>query len=336
MLRIKSLGAASLALVLLAACGSTGGGLGDILGGGGAGNQSNYEIRGTVDSVDANNQSIELRNVSGLSSMLSSGRGDTARVYYDRNTPVEYQGQSYRPEDLERGDQVTVRIDESGNRLIAQRIAVTHNAAQGGSTYPGNSNGNYMSSVRGTVRYVDTGRRSIEIDRGSGSPVFVEFENNTPVYFSNNTYRVSDLERGDEVDIRVRDMGNGRLVAEQISVVRSMSSNNGNNSGVYGGSSSSTASNIRGTVSSVDTNRRLIYLDSTQWFSNRFNEGAGGSSSQSMVVSYDNNTSVDVNGRLHPVSGLERGDVVDVQVRSLGGSNYLATRLVLVRDVNAR
>jgi hypothetical protein len=316
--RYKSLAAASLAIVLLTACGSSGG-LGDILGGGGS-NQA--EIRGTVDYVDRNNQSIRLTNVSGLTSMLSSGGGNTAVVYYDSNTPVEYQGQNYRPEDLERGDQVAVRVDESGNRLIAEEINVTYNVAQGGSTNPSNS-GSYMSSVRGTVRYVDTNRRSIEVDRGSGSPVFVEFDANTPVYYSNQTYRVADLERGDEVDIRVRDMGNGRFVAEQISVVRSVS-------GGLSGSQSGAASSIRGTVSSVDTNRRLIYLDSTQWMNNFQGSGSAGSS---MVISYDNNTSVDVNGRLHPVSGLERGDVIDVQLRSLGGSSYLATRVILVRNV---
>lgn len=320
----KSLAAASLCVVLLAACGSSGG-LGDILGGG---SSANAEIRGTVDYVDRNNQTIRLTNVSGLTSMLSSGGGNTAVIHYNNNTPVAYQGQSYRPEDLERGDQVAVRVDESGNRLMAEEINVTYNAAgTGGTNLPSNS-GNYMSSVRGTVRYVDMNRNSIEIDRGSGSPVFVEFGSNTPVYYSNQTYRVSDLERGDEVDIRVRDMGNGRMVAEQISVVRSISGGtSGSNTSTYG-------SSIRGTVSSVDTNRRLIYLDSTQWMSNNF-QGSG-SAGQSMVVSYDNNTSVEVNGSLHPVANLERGDVVDVNLRSLGGSSYLATRLTLVRDVRSR
>lgn len=320
----KSLAAASLAVVLLAACGSSGG-LGDILGGG---SSANAEIRGRVDYVDPNNQTIRLTNVSGLTSMLSSGSGNTAVVYYESNTPVTWQGQTYRPENLERGDEVAIRVDESGNRLIAEEIAVTHNAGgTSGSTMPGT--GNYVSSVRGTVRYVDTSRGSIEVDRGSGSPVFVEFGSNTPVYYSNQTYRVSDLERGDEVDIRVRDMGNGRLVAEQISVVRSVSGNNSNNN------SSTYGSSVRGTVTSVDTNRRLIYLDSTQWLGNNFNSN-GSTMGQSMVLSYDNNTSVEIGGQLHPVNGLERGDVVDVQVRSLGGSSYLATRVFLVRDVRSR
>ncbi len=90
----KSLVAASFALILLAACGSSG--IGDILGGGGNTQQSNYEIRGTVESVDLNSRSIFLSNVSGYTSMLSNG-GNSVRVYYDDGTPVEFNGQSYRP-----------------------------------------------------------------------------------------------------------------------------------------------------------------------------------------------------------------------------------------------
>jgi len=75
----KSLAAASLMLILLAACGS----VGDILGGGGSGQQQGtYEIRGTVDSIDLNSRSIYLTNVSGYTSMLSNG-GNAVRVYYD-------------------------------------------------------------------------------------------------------------------------------------------------------------------------------------------------------------------------------------------------------------
>ena len=52
------------------------------------------------------------------------------------------------------------------------------------------------------------------------------------------------------------------------------------------------------------------------------------------VVVYDpNNTNVDVSGRLNPVSGLERGDVIDVQVSNAGSSLPFAQRITLVRNV---
>src|SRR5262245_34051130 len=142
MTRSKSLSAVSLALLFfLAACSS--GGLGDIYGGGNGNN--NYEIRGTVDYVDQNTQSVYLTNVSGYRSMLSSG--NSVRVYYDNNTPVSYNGQNYRPADLERGDEVSVRVDESGNNLNAESMTVLRDVSSGSSsTYPSSSN-----NIRGTV-----------------------------------------------------------------------------------------------------------------------------------------------------------------------------------------
>jgi hypothetical protein len=52
-----------------------------------------------------------------------------------------------------------------------------------------------------------------------------------------------------------------------------------------------------------------------------------------MTVRYDTNTRVDYQGQLHPITNLERGDVVDVQVTGTG-SNPFVQRIILVRDVN--
>lgn len=312
-------------LILLAACGSSG--MGDILGGGGS-NQQNYELRGTVESVDLNSRSIYLSNVTGYnSSMLSnSGSGNTVRVYYDDRTPVEFNGQTYRPSDLERGDQVAVRVDESGNNLVAESMTVIRDVSSGNSsTYPTYPSGSYESTIRGTVRYVDSSRRTIEVDRGSGSTTFVEFDTNTPVRFNNQTYNPVDLERGDEIDIRARDLGNGRFLATDISVIRSVSSN-----GTYGNSSSQNAT-IRGTVRSIDTVRRTIELESTNWISG-FNSGAG--TGTRTIINFDSNATIYVNGRNESVSGLERGDVIEVQV-ARDGSTLWARSMSLVRDVNS-
>jgi len=343
MIRTKSLSAATLALLFLAACG-TGGGMGDILGGGGS--NRDLELRGTVDYVDRNSRSVYLTNVSGYnSSMLSSGGRDSVRVYYDDRTPVSWQGQNYRVEDLERGDEVRVRVDESGNQLVAQSMTVTHNVASGGGgsypSYPsgsGSSNPSYGSNIRGTVRYIDTSRRTIELDRGNGSLMYIEYETNTPVHFNNQTYRTTDLERGDEIEVRFRDLGGNRFVAQDVTVLRSVSGTNsgGTWGGPQGSSQSSNYSTVRGTVRSVDTSRRTIELESVSWTRNNFNRNGGGTSGSRIIVSYDANTSVDVSGRLHPVSGLERGDVVDVQVSNPNASTPFAQRIILVRDVNNR
>lgn len=328
MTKPKSLAATALAVLFLAACGSTGGGLGDILGGGGNPQSSNYEIRGVVDYVDSSTRSVYLTNVSGMTSMLSnsgSGSGNNVRVYYDNQTAVSHQGQSHRPEDLERGDEVTVRVSEStNNTLIADSVTVTRDASVGtGSSYPGGST--VGSMLRGTVRYIDTSRRTIEVDRGfGGSTVIVEYGSNTPVYFNGKTYRTADLERGDEIEISVRDLGSNRFSANDITVIRSVS---GSNSGP-----TTSAQTVRGTVTYVDTNRRTIELESASWVS-RFNSGTGSNTGSRVVISYDTNVNVDVAGRLHPVSGLERGDVVEVQVDNYNNT-LRATRILLVRDVN--
>jgi len=325
MIKPKSLAATALAVLFLAACGSSGG-VGDIFGGGGN-NASNYEIRGVVDRVDTSARAVYLTNVSGYTSMLSNGgSGSSVRVFYDNQTAVQFQGQTYRPEDLERGDEVTVRVAEgTNNTLIADTVTVTHDSSGGmtsGSNWPSSGS---SSMLRGTVQYVDTSRGTIEVNRGYGSNVIVEFGSSTPVYFNGRSYRVADLERGDEIEINVRDLGNNRFSANDITVTRSISGT------TSGSGTSSNLSTVRGTVVYVDQSRRTIELESATW-TNRF-QGSGTSGNR-VVISYDTNVGVDVSGQLNPVSGLERGDVIEVQVDNYNNA-MRATRIWLVRDVRS-
>jgi len=344
--KFKTVTAAAIALLFVAACGSTGG-LGDILGGGSNSGTANTEIRGTVDSVDLNSSSIDLINVSNsngsmLSNSGSGNNGNSVRVYFDNRTAVDYQGRTYRPSDLERGDQVAVRVDQSGNRLYANSMSVLYDTRSNGSTYPSGSNypnnGTNGSTLHGTVRAVDTNRRTISIDTGYGSGSYstIQYDTNTPVYFSGRNYTAADLEVGDEIDVRVSNLGSNRYQAQDITVTRSISgnttnngTNNGSNNGTYG---QTTGSTIRGTVSYVDTNRRTIELQSVNYTGFNRNTTNGGT----ITVQYDTNTNVDVQGQIYPVSGLERGDVIDVQVDNSSGSNYFAQRIYLVRDVKQR
>lgn len=315
-----------LSLLLLAGCGSSG----DIFGGG---NQPNYPgtssnmIRGTVDSVDVNGRSMILRDTNGYSSMLSSGgSGNTVRVYFDNQTSVSYEGRSYRPEDLERGDQVDVRVSQSGNRLIADTVNVVYNANTASYPNNGSSNGtygNYGSTVSGTVSFVDTSRRTITVDTGYGRTTVVDYDQSTPVSFGGRAYNVTDLERGDQIDIRTRDLGNGRFVADSINVVRSISST-GTSTGTYG------TATVRGTVQYVDTSRQTIELSQASWM-NGFADN--GSRTSTIVIRYDSGVRVDAMGTLSPVTNLERGDVVDVQVQNPNTSTPFAQSIRLVRDV---
>jgi hypothetical protein len=330
--RILLAAAASMLLILAAGCGSTGG---DIFGTGNGGNNGPYtsSIRGTVDSVDTYGHSILLTNTSGYNSMLSgtngNGNGGTLRVYYDNNTVVSYNGQSYHPENLERGDQVEIQAAQNGNQLLAQSMTVTYNANQTASSqYPSSQypNGTYNSTITGTVRYVNTSARTLTIDRGYNQTSVIEYDPNTSVSYNGRTYMPSDLEAGDQVSISARDLGAGRLVAQNISVTRSVSTNGTN------GTTSSQYGTVRGTVQYVDTNARTITLNSTTWTTG-FLPGYGGNNSSTITVHYDTGMNINVNGQMASMSGLERGDVIDVQVRDMGNSNLYAQSISLVRDV---
>src|SRR5687768_13485510 len=147
-------------LLLLTACGSSGGGLGDIFGGGGQSSDTYAnEIRGRVDYVDTRERSVTLTNVTNYNSNLNPGStgGNTVRVYFDERTPVEYQGRSYNVADLERGDEIAVVVDQSGNQLRATSMRVLYDS-RGMTSGSGTNTGTYGSNVRGTVRYVDTNR----------------------------------------------------------------------------------------------------------------------------------------------------------------------------------
>jgi len=221
------LAVAAVALLALAGCGS----LGDIYGNNPSSNGTyNNQVRGTVDSVDLNNHSIVLTNVSGMESMLSSSgsNGNSVRIYYDNNTNVQWNGRSYRPEDLDRGDQVDVRVTQSGNRLMADAMTVTYNSSTASTSHP--SNNNDYSTIRGTVRYVDTASRTIQLEQTnwiSGfntntnySTLTVQYDPNTSVSVNGQSYPVTNLERGDMVEVQVQNLGTSNPFARSITLVR--------------------------------------------------------------------------------------------------------------------
>jgi hypothetical protein len=145
---------------------------------------------------------------------------------------------------------------------------------------------------------------------------------------NNRNYDPRDLERGDEVEIRIQDIGGGRFMANNITVLRSVS-------GAGGGTYGTQGSTIRGTVRYVDASRREIGIEQASYITG-FNTGAGTGTS-TMVIRYDANTNVEYNGQLYAPTNLERGDVIDVQVQNPGStSSLLANRITVVRDVNLR
>jgi hypothetical protein len=134
----------------------------------------------------------------------------------------------------------------------------------------------------------------------------------------------------------VTDLGNGRLLAQDVMVTRSVSGSGMGSSGTWGSGTTGTSrqATVRGTVRYVDASRRILELSQTSWMT-RFDNNSGAGTGN-VVLQFDANTRVEYQNQLHPLTNLENGDVVDAYVRDDGGSRYWIDRLVLVRDVNNR
>ena len=172
-------------------------------------------LAGTVDGVDLNGQRLLL-----IAQSSQYGGGSRTDVYFDRNTRLYYQGRVQAIEGLERGDVVRIDAVQSGGRLWARTIEVVQNVRdrQGG--------GQYGNELRGAIGYVDPRARVIELDGGGyggygGNRARVRYDERTLVEYQGRRYRPEDLERGDEVRIQARQVGND-LLADRIWVERSV------------------------------------------------------------------------------------------------------------------
>jgi hypothetical protein len=233
---------------ILSGCGSTG--VGDIFGGGTTSNprdddryqQSISDVRGTVERVDTVNQRIIVDSEEVNSRNNLRNGGDELVLYYDSRTTVEHDGRTYRPEDLEEGDRILADVDQSGDRLMVEQIEVLYDATSGSQTssrdqdddwsYDTDNDDIRATELRGTVRSINTRDRTLELEStrygsnfnsgstsGSGSSVVtVHYDSNTVVEFEGRRYQPENLERGDRVEIEIRN-SSGRMIAEEILVV---------------------------------------------------------------------------------------------------------------------
>ena len=83
---------------------------------GGYGGSYGNDLRGSVALVDTRARVIRLDG---------AGYGNDVQLSYDARTTVEYQGRTYRPENLQRGDIVRIQARQVGNnQWLAERIIV--------------------------------------------------------------------------------------------------------------------------------------------------------------------------------------------------------------------
>jgi hypothetical protein len=191
------------------------------------------EVRGRVDGVDTRDEIIWVETSDVYRSDLRNGNDDRLPIYYDDQTEVEYDGRSYEPTALEEGDRVVIDVDDTGTRLYARDIEVTYDVtANDRDDRDDDYDGDEMSELRGTVRWVDQDRRLMELedtswgfgsnrDRDDDDVVEVYYDTSTVVEYDGRRYSPENLERGDEVRIDVRRDGS-RYEADEIQVVENV------------------------------------------------------------------------------------------------------------------
>lgn len=235
---------------VLTGCGSTD--LGGVLGGGrdtSTGNdryeQNVTDVRGTVERVNTAERYIVVDGEGTYDRNNLRNGDDEFVLYYDDRTRVAYRGENFKPEDLEVGDRIQADVQQSGSRIFVEDIEVLQDVTSDTGTLGRDDNDNVLgrddndfnaSEVRGTVRYVDTRNRTLEVDTSryrtnnfnSGTTgtygqqsnvVVVRYDTSTIVEFEGRRYAPENLERGDIVEIEVRNLGGQQLMAEEILVV---------------------------------------------------------------------------------------------------------------------
>jgi len=196
--RILRAGAAALVLAASTACAGGGGGLGNVLGSVLGGQAQPSTVSGTVLGVNQSQINLQLQN------------GQQVAMAYDQQTTVVYQNRSYQVANLERGDQVTVQVQDQGNgAYYVSAVQVDQSVQNGGGTVYGNGSGsNSVQSVQGTVQQVDVRNGLFTIDAGNGYTYTVSLPYNVSRADSD---RFRALRQGDRVRFYGVPLNNTRI-----------------------------------------------------------------------------------------------------------------------------
>jgi hypothetical protein len=150
------------ALAALAACsgaGTLGSVLGSVLGGGATGTSGANQVSGIVQGVDTRSQVIGLQQSSGQS----------VNILYDSQTQVVFNNQQYPVTSLDRGDQVTARIQSTNSGYYTDLVQVDQPVQGSASSIATGT----VQTVDGTVRQVDQQNGLFSLDVSGGSRVIV-------------------------------------------------------------------------------------------------------------------------------------------------------------------
>jgi hypothetical protein len=191
--KIGLVAAGACSLVASAACGSLGNVLGGVLGS----PQSN-QVSGYVEAVNTRTQQLAIQTANGERVVLS----------YDNQTAVVYQNQNYPVTALERGDQVTARVQSTGSgAYYTDLVQVDRSVSEGG----GGGSGN-VQSLQGTVGQIDRANGLFRLD-GNNASVIVSLPYNVR---QTDLNRFQNLRVGDRVRLYGVFINNSRVELRQF------------------------------------------------------------------------------------------------------------------------
>jgi hypothetical protein len=187
-------------LASLAAC-SAMNSIGSVLGGIIPGGGSESQVSGYVSGVDTRAQVIGLQQPN----------GQPVNLLFDNQTKVVYNNQSYPVTSLDRGDQITARIQNTNNGYYTDLVQVDQpvNGSAGSST----SASGTVQSVQGTVRQIDRQNGLFTMDVSSGTRLTVSMP-----YSPNRAdlTKFQNLRSGDVVRIAGVFLNNSRVELRQF------------------------------------------------------------------------------------------------------------------------
>lgn len=126
--------------------------------------------------------------------------------------------------------------------------------------------GSGSAQVAGTVRYVDTQRQMLQITTQNGQTGNVYFDSRTQVVYQQQSYPVTALEQGDQVQMQLQQDQQGNYYTNYIMVTRSVQDSGGYNNG--GGYNTGTYGNnqmqVEGRVGWIDYQRGQFSLSTSR------------------------------------------------------------------------
>lgn len=203
---------------------------------------SETAVTGEVVRVDTGARRIELDD---------AGRRHT--VAYETTTPVYFEGRTYSPSDLERGDIIRARVTDDRARIpVADRIDVVESVRSGPARDGGYDDpaGAVHADVSGEIDRVDPDRREIVVRTSRGDQL-VTYDDRTRVFYQGREYEPVNLERGDLVEIDTATRSGSRYaVAERIDVTQAVQDRTDYRDDPY-----ATGRQLSGTVDWIDARR---------------------------------------------------------------------------------